>query len=651
MLIKGNWKMPTPDGRRGGHDFIEGDIDRPDVIKILDRRLRQKFSSDQMDVYYLPECYDELWRLRQLAYDTFPAWAPMSTSQCIAVIEDRVCHTNLPPGVDKCHVCGSLVPISPQRMAFESDADLLFSGGSGGGGKTALLSGIALMESQQALFLRKHADHLLPLIKEAFTFYTNKTKHRSINHRRWEFWDENLTIAWGGMSTEQDRNAVQGNPRDKLLVDECVQLTRADLFYAMNWNRSDAVGVECQVVSGTNPPLERIGAWFFDEVYEWVRKDGKQSPSGKKLYFMPVIGSATNEMRRCEPDEVEYEVMPNGKRVENRPISKTFVSMNVSDNYFYGAEYMKKLNAQDPIIRDKLKYGIFSPNFANQEKQVIPTEWVDVAIRRWESRAWLPSQQDTLGVDVGREEGGDLSVISSRYNNWFGRLVTIPGIKNVTDGIWLAGRIVQERENLNCPVYIDGTNVGTSPYDQLGKLIGKEGMETANGGIGMAVNVNFGARPWCIEIGTGMFYEDVRTMLWLRFRDMLNPANNNNIALPPDPENKLLLELTTPLLFRRGNKYKVEKKEDVKKRIGRSTDRADAVILSAIGYSCPHKFTIEAFLSERRFDMKGELVNKGEEKKVEQITATPRNSRPGSRNFNMGTENVVSNPKAGAWLS
>ena len=171
--------MPTPDGLRGGHDFIEGDLDRPDVIRIVDRRLRQRFSQDQMDEFYLPECNDQLWKLRQLAYDTFPAWAPMSTSQCIAQHDGETCFTDLPPQVDKCHVCGSAVPISPQRLAFESDADISFNGGSAGGGKSGLLIGKAIMQAKRALFLRKHADHLLPLIKSEFSLFTTRLKLRS----------------------------------------------------------------------------------------------------------------------------------------------------------------------------------------------------------------------------------------------------------------------------------------------------------------------------------------------------------------------------------------------------------------------------------------------------------------------------------------
>lgn len=631
--------MPLPDGTRGGHDFIEGDIDNPTVIPILDRRLRQRFSLEQMDEFYLPECNEELWKWRQIAYDSFPAWAPMSTSQCIAKIDGKSCFTNLAPQLKICPVCGSPIPISPQRMAFESDADISFNGGSAGGGKSGLLIGVALMLAQRALFLRKHADHLLPLIKSELAMFTNKVKYRSIGNKHWEFPDENLVLAWCGLSTDQDRKAVQGNQRDHLLVDECAQLTRADVFYAMNWNRSDAVGVNCRTVMGSNPPMERQGIWVYREFYPWLRKDDQRVPSGKKLYFMPVIGSDTNEMRQCEPDEVEYEVMPNGKRVENRPISKTFVSMNISDNYFYGPEYMKKLNAQDPVMRDKLKYGIWTQNFANQDGQAIPTDWVYLAQKRWQSIQWPDYKQDTIGVDVGREEGGDLSVISSRYGNWFSRLVEIPGVKNVTDGPWLAQRILSERFNTECPVYIDGASVGTSPFDQLGKTIGKDGLDLPGGGNGRAINVNAKYNPWCVETETGMFYATARTMLWMRMKNLLNPANMNAVALPPSDE--LLSELTTPLVFRRGNMYLVEAKEDVKKRIqGSSTDRADAVLLSAIGLSCPHKPIIAPFLKENRFDTKGVLVDNGRN------DSKPKETKP-RRPINM----IRQRPSPGSWMS
>ena len=73
-------------------------------------------------------------------------------------------------------------------------------------------------------------------------------------------------------------------------------------------------------------------------------------------------------------------------------------------------------------------------------------------------------------------------------------------------------------------------------------------------------------------------YHNLRAELWWHLRELLNPEKEP-IALPPDDE--LLSELASV-------KYKVdakgaiqiESKDDMKKRLGHSPDRSDAVVLA-----------------------------------------------------------------------
>lgn len=64
--------------------------------------------------------------------------------------------------------------------------------------------------------------------------------------------------------------------------------------------------------------------------------------------------------------------------------------------------------------------------------------------------------------------------------------------------------------------------------------------------------------------------------MWWRLREMLDPAFDPILALPP--EDALTGELVAPKWWvTPGNKIAVESKEDIAKRLGRSTDYADAV--------------------------------------------------------------------------
>jgi phage terminase large subunit len=74
-------------------------------------------------------------------------------------------------------------------------------------------------------------------------------------------------------------------------------------------------------------------------------------------------------------------------------------------------------------------------------------------------------------------------------------------------------------------------------------------------------------------------FSNLRAELYWNLREALNPDLEEPIALPPDDE--LLMELSSVKyqIDSRG-RTKLEPKEDMKKRIGRSPDRADAVVLA-----------------------------------------------------------------------
>lgn len=65
-------------------------------------------------------------------------------------------------------------------------------------------------------------------------------------------------------------------------------------------------------------------------------------------------------------------------------------------------------------------------------------------------------------------------------------------------------------------------------------------------------------------------YFNKRTEMWVRMRDWIKKGGQ----LPNDP--KLAAELMMPLLLFSGGKMRLEEKEQIKKRLGRSPDRADA---------------------------------------------------------------------------
>ena len=66
-------------------------------------------------------------------------------------------------------------------------------------------------------------------------------------------------------------------------------------------------------------------------------------------------------------------------------------------------------------------------------------------------------------------------------------------------------------------------------------------------------------------------------MYW-RMRDALDPASGNNIALPPG--NEIIADLCSARYKLTTSGVLVEEKEEIKKRIGRSPDKGESILLA-----------------------------------------------------------------------
>lgn len=636
MIIDHNREGGTPDGRRGGHDFIDcpdGDISRPDVVKILDRRLLQRYTKLEL-MAFEQEHIERLWELRQLAYDTFPAWSPMTQSQCTAEIELRdgtktICHTDLRPWTELCPSCGNPIPLSPQQVAWESLASLILLGGAAGGGKTGLLNGTAFMKARNMTFRRDDGTHLNGLFEKDWPFFTNKFKERAMGKGRWNFEQEGLFVTWGGLSTPQHKKAIQGDPNDHIGVDEVAQIEESYARWVMGWNRTTEGGedLQTQTLMGSNPPIDKRGFWLYRKFYPWVRSElHLREPSGKVLYFMKTDDEASDETKQCEKDDFKEILLPNGKKRIVRPKSVTFVSMNVSDNYFLNEDYISTLDDLPPHIRKKMLKGIWTPDYDTEDYQVIPTEWVVAAQKRWTPHGWEYKKQSTVGADVGQSSEGDRTCITSRYDNWFSKIKVYKGKHVLMDGWFVADMIGHEVHEQFAPIYIDASNIGSSAFDILKKRYGENGKLRENGARGMVCNIISTYGAWCLAENGHMGFYNLRAQLWWKMRELLDPKNGHNIALPPDDE--LLSELTTPKYSIRGHWYIVQEKKEIKAQLnGQSTDKADSVILAAVGISCPHKLGVRQFVGEtHRFDKDGKRVKKEPEKKEEAYLVNVRRS-------------------------
>ncbi|GHG21521.1 hypothetical protein GCM10017784_11290 [Deinococcus indicus] len=221
-------------------------------------------------------------------------------------------------------------------------------------------------------------------------------------------------------------------------------------------------------------------------------------------------------------------------------------------------EEMRTLGGQTLV--DQEIFGRFV-NIQGGGLRIIPEAWVRLAFQRWKDQQQPEGKPSAIGVDVARG-GADKTVFAPRWGTYLGRIVTYPGTAT-PDGPTLRDLLLPELGQ-GTRANIDIVGVGSSPYD----FTKQAHAETypVNGGLQGIDGTD----------RTGNYrFANLRAKLYWQLREALDPEQGLGLALPPDEE--LLVDLTSAGWEPRGDKILVEKKDDIKKRIGRSPDKGDAV--------------------------------------------------------------------------
>lgn len=238
-------------------------------------------------------------------------------------------------------------------------------------------------------------------------------------------------------------------------------------------------------------------------------------------------------------------------------------------------ELVRRRCASSPIFQAKVR-GVFP--LAGTEG-VIPLGWVQLAVNRWHDimdqedgratslKAALPGAK-IIGVDVARG-GEDETVIAVRY----GSLVESLHHYRQADTMETADTAASFCHEPGMIAVIDVIGIGAGVYDSLRRMKAKGTI------VGRPVAFNASAQtPERDSIGEFRFRND-RSAAWWKMRELLDPSRGSKIALPDDE--RLIEELVAPHYKHHvGGIIVVESKDEIRKKLGRSTDSADAVIQS-----------------------------------------------------------------------
>lgn len=438
--------------------------------------------------------------------------------------------------------------VGPQTEARNSQADIVFYGGSAGGGKTDLLIGLATTDHERSIIYRREATQLVGIIDRMVELVGSRKGYNGIE-RIWRL--DNHQIELGACQHIGDEIKYQGRPHDLKGFDEITHFAESQFRFLCGWMRTDNPGVRQRVVCTGNPPTDSDGEWVTRYWAAWLDRNHPDPAQPGELRWYVMLDGKETEVT----DGSIYH--HNGEELE--PQSRTFIPSDVNDNpYLLSTGYKRTLQALPEPLRSQMLYGDFSAGKEDNPFQVIPTLWVEQAQARW-TEDGRQGQMSSIGVDVARG-GADQTVIAHRYGPWVGPIQAYPG-EFTPNGGTVASLVFKEIRD-RAPVHVDVIGVGASVFDRL--------EENAIQVIG----VNGSEKSYAKDQSGMLGFFNMRAEIYWKIREALDPDNGHFIALPPDPELKAdLCALRWKLAA--GSKIQVESKDDLISRLGRSPDKGD----------------------------------------------------------------------------
>ncbi len=227
------------------------------------------------------------------------------------------------------------------------------------------------------------------------------------------------------------------------------------------------------------------------------------------------------------------------------------------------AEQRKRQWGEQSAVYQNRVLGEFC---ASDEDSIIPLSWIEAANERWdqwnESKEWLPFT--CVGVDVARSENGDKTVLALRHGDVITELRRYTVVDTMAVTGYVAGIL---RARPGGYAIVDVIGIGAGVFDRLREQ--KLKVKAFNAGEGTEGKDKSGE----------LEFLNKRSAAWWNLRELLDPANNPTIALPPD--DLLIGDLSAPhWKATSSGKIQVESKDEIRKRLGRSTDDGDAAVMA-----------------------------------------------------------------------
>jgi hypothetical protein len=484
-----------------------------------------------------------------------------------------------------------LPQIGPQSDAYHSLADETLYGGAAGGGKSDLLLGLATTAHTKSVIFRRQSTDLETMWERLQVIMAGRLTKKDANKKRARTNDGRF-IEFAHLEKPGSEKAHQGRDRDLYGFDEAAQMDEWKVAFVIQWLRSTKHGQRKRVVFGTNPPIPEFdpktgqlldtgtGQWLMEWFAPWL-DDGfawPAQPGELRWCFMRTEGNRMSTIWVEGPGGYDPAT---GQRIEHYTDadiaagrvavakSRTFIKSLLKDNAFLtGTGYAERLSTTPEPMKSLLLTGSFTVKGEDHPMQVIPTAYVLDAQARWKKRvaegSYKNLRQLVLFGDVA-QGGADTSVLASLLEtDFFEDNFAQPGRLTPT-GKEVVSMVLNRRRDASL-VGLDGTGGwGGSTRDLLDVLhkITAEMLISSEGSTEWTPDMRYK-------------FGNMRSQFWWAFRLALDPKSGFEICLPPST--RILTQLTAPLFYYRGNTIFIESKDELRTRIGTSTDDADAIL-------------------------------------------------------------------------
>lgn len=240
-----------------------------------------------------------------------------------------------------------------------------------------------------------------------------------------------------------------------------------------------------------------------------------------------------------------------------------YLPSTIADNPWAGEEYREGLKDLPEAEYKRFVLGDWTA--VDDPNQLIKFEWISKA-----RNVEIVQGVRRLGIDSARY-GNDYTVFCLVNGNWIEKMDEISHM-DTNEQAKLAAKWINDNEVKQELVHVDVVGLGAGTFDSLKGL-----------GFKRIREIIAGAKPIERKV-KGKFetlfkFKNLRSQMWWEFREKLRLGM---FALPEGLPHKVITDLTAPMYEITADKeISVEPKDDIKERIGRSTDHGDALVMAA----------------------------------------------------------------------